>query len=36
MRIVIKVILTIICLAVVSALGLRLYRELKVNPAVSG
>jgi len=36
MRIAIKTILVIICLAIVSALGLRLYRELKTNPAISG
>ena len=35
MRIAIKVSLTIICLAIVSALGMRLYRELTVNPIVS-
>lgn len=35
MRIVIKFILAIICLAVFSALGLRLYRGLAVNPTVT-
>ena len=35
MRIVTKAVLMIICLTIVAALGLRLYRELRTNPAVS-
>ena len=35
MRIIIRVILVIICLSVVSALGIRFYRELKVNRTAS-
>ncbi len=35
MRIIIRVILSIICLALVTAMGIRFYKELKVNRTVS-